>query len=178
MKKGILALSVFGVLGLYACPRNPAKECTVQEVLKQNVSQEGLEKDLLTLVKHCHEFMDAFSKTKSSYCGLAIPETEATDNRISGTCCIDNIYNPGDISLNESYLFISHEPCRTPRIIINGALISGAPKSCNNNPSCLGETVKQIEAIGMRSRNQFYEDRIRDYAKSSEKRYDHGIKRK
>jgi hypothetical protein len=138
-----------------------------------------LEDSLRTLTAHCHEFIEN-SKWADEYksdCGIIIPETKETDDRISGKGKRTNGYNPESISLDEGFMTIRHSPGQTPEIILNGATVTHNSSSCYDDSQCFGKVIKQIRSTDARNGNHLLEKTVNFYAKEVAERYDHGVKR-
>ena len=186
MKKEIAFLALMATLG-YACDKGNPKSssvtsegCSVKNLLSQEeTSYDELVNQLLKLVQHDWEFIIGLHEDKNySSVGILIPETDATDDRISGKGDFENSYSPESISPEEGYMIIRHSLCQSPKLIINGVNLTGNLEKCASNPSCLDGLVQHIKGIDRRNGNTFFADQVGYYANAVEKRYDHGIKRK
>ena len=155
--------------------QTPPSKPSVKQIVNLSYEPTKFEDNLRTLTMHCHEFIE-HSKWANQYgdsCGIIIPGTKETDDRISGTGK-DDRYNPILIPKDEGFMSIGHTPGNTPRIIINGSDVIGA-RSCDSR-NCLSSVVEEIRKTDAENGNHLLEKTIGYYAKEVAERYDHGIK--
>ncbi|GEM_PF-6493798 len=171
--KRFLTLLAAGLIS-YSCGDITSRRPTTEErELGVSINLISLPRSLYGLVNHCHDF--SFKQgDKGNNCGIIIPYTRETDDKLSGTGN-DSVFLPERIPGTEAYLVIQHSPKRSPIILINGADISGERSGCEEF-YCLDSVVKQIKAIDRRNGNTAVEDLMGYYDREMKFRYQDGEK--
>lgn len=171
--KRFLTLLTAGLIS-YSCGDFTSRHPTTEErTLGVSINLISLSHSLYRLVNHCHDF-EFKHGDKGNDCGIIIPFTRETDDKLSGTGT-DSIFLPEKIPGTEAYLVIQHSPKRSPKILISGAEISGKRSGCEEF-YCLESVVKQVKAIDRRNGNTAFEDLMGYYHREMEFRYKDGEK--
>jgi hypothetical protein len=147
--------------------------CSASRPAQRSQHYDQLEEDIRVLVDACWNFQEQdMGESGEPRCGLAIPYHDEVSDAVRGKGDV-TLFDSELMPRDEPFLGVVHFPCLSPRISIDGMVISGRDfLDCRGDFYCSGPVAGQIRSTDVRGHD--LASKVHEFAVIAERRYNQG----